>query len=503
MSTTTALLEQRQSANHTEGRALVASLKVDDHDVVHHEKAPQEVGHFRRVAAKEQQRMNNVKKNEADMIGVGLDQEPTVKVSTDKPLWKLKIEVTRAVAQRRTERKFDAAEMRAEFNGRKGDIEGTLDRAEADLKLSLQADFEKCLAPGLAAVGAAEAKVVEIEAALDLITVAGKTASDCLALLAGLKADDGYKAVQKEAKAAIAGLRKFGGSVAKDVDSLDTCGANRENRGSRKKGKQPELSVLLVSFTEASDPPDSHNVKKEIECFLQEPSQATLLDGSGFESLRASVKDHAHTTSQLKHCDKQLAKSRSKFCVMGVCQAKAQREFKRAVNGLDVGSHLLRQVYADAKSDMMRIYEFQYFKHLDGQHSAQLNPYCIPEARILLEGEELLIGLKVSDVVGTNLKDKIASIYSSSLDELLSTARTHGFVLNLSAASGMALILAGYIVVNFTGSLGCVGFRWGLISSKEQLPRIVELQEMLTSACPETNSLIMQGASEAFKNEDL
>jgi len=70
---------------------------------------------------------------------------------------------------------------------------------------------------------------------------------------------------------------------------------------------------------------------------------------------------------------------------------------------------LLFNSTGDSK-DVASVFEFQLWSHAAGYHSVDFLPFCMPEARIMFNGRQIILGIPPDCIPGGTLKQKIAAI---------------------------------------------------------------------------------------------
>ena len=241
---------------------------------------------------------------------------------------------------------------------------------------------------------------------------------------------------------------------------------------------------------------EQHEIKLEFECFVSSESKSSQCVGLAAGELKGAVSAHRYLEAQKVWCEKSIKKTKAAHATADVLQAKAGRDLYRFINQNVQCSSLILNKLTQAASEAEAVYKFQFYLHTEQQSNVSFTPHCMPEGRLLLQGEEIVIGIAYADAPGRTLKDKIAQIYDMSMQGdkglLDHVRRTRGFFLHCKAdAPRVVAIPAGYIVINLTTSKA-FGLRWSFVCSKHDYQTITDCQDALVTAYPEANTLQLQ-----------
>ena len=111
------------------------------------------------------------------------------------------------------------------------------------------------------------------------------------------------------------------------------------------------------------------------------------------------------------------------------------------------------------------------------------------EARLILAGEEILVGVPYEGCPGTTFRDKRHFIGQLDVDKLATLVTdTKGFCVRLSEAENENLIIlpSGFILLS--GSKGCTSLRWGVASDDRDTARVLAMGERVIASFQEYNN---------------
>ena len=113
--------------------------------------------------------------------------------------------------------------------------------------------------------------------------------------------------------------------------------------------------------------------------------------------------------------------------------------------------------------------------------------FCTIEAQMVIEGSQLLLGIKYASVPGTNFQAKRANINSMTIDELRNIIQvTGGFFCHLKAEDFVYLIPSGYLLVTVSEGAKCL--RWGVSGDGQDHERVKHMATATIESFPEFNN---------------
>ena len=187
-------------------------------------------------------------------------------------MWKLKLEFSKAISAAVSNQGADAKALREEIDGRNVEILATIDRADSDVKTSMEADYTAKLYAATTSLQQFETSVTarktRIEALNNPPCEVGAEITNRMKCIKTTIAEE-HKNDQKAVKAAINALRIFGTDSKRKLDEVDRSaagpgsgvggskGGGKGGRGKRRKTQQTPESVmypLLVSIVDSKDP---------------------------------------------------------------------------------------------------------------------------------------------------------------------------------------------------------------------------------------------------------
>lgn len=138
---------------------------------------------------------------------------------------------------------------------------------------------------------------------------------------------------------------------------------------------------------------------------------------------------------------------------------------------LEVGRNIRARPKMQA-GQLDSIFEPIFNDHLPGQSGLAVTHMCCSEARLILQGSEVLCGWKYIDIPGTTLSQKTSVLGGYSIEKAVNLAEKSGFIRDLRAGTLM-IVPSGYMVASITGREGSSFLRWCLTS---QVPEATKLE---------------------------
>lgn len=135
---------------------------------------------------------------------------------------------------------------------------------------------------------------------------------------------------------------------------------------------------------------------------------------------------------------------------------------KMLVGDMEVGRNARGKPKAPA-GQFDTIFEPIFNDHLEGQSSLSVTHMCCSEARLILQGGEVLCAWKYADIPGASFSQKTSVLDGYTIEKAVALAEKSGFVRHLSAGS-FALIPTGHMFASITCKGGSSFLRWCVAS---------------------------------------
>ena len=296
-----------------------------------------------------------------------------------------------------------------------------------------------------------------------------------------------YKQELSDTRKAITAVRTFIAGVLKSVNKTTTPRAKQRPTAVT----SAALAKLLVTANADAPSYEDLNLCKEAASFLKKP---VALSGEKIENFYSLVTEHRVMQALMKNNRKAQIRSKLTYQKAPVGQQKAVTDMKRMINqNCGCGELLLAKISSD-ESVAYRAFEFEFFRYTNLYNGVGLAQYGLPEARMVVSGQMVVIGINAEATKGETLKEKYSDIYNMHIRDLLNLAKQSGFVhvANGDEENTLVLIPHGFIVIELVTSEVVEGLRWSFATSEEHQSKLVELQEPIVQSYPEANSVIMQ-----------
>jgi hypothetical protein len=282
------------------------------------------------------------------------------------------------------------------------------------------------------------------------------------------------------AKNARLDLLKFNRKVVRDVDKQASAAvqvvAPRVPAG---------LSAVLESFSVGAIQPARKSTKLE-----------DALDGSSLVYLEGDctpmgdkLKGHIQMKAHTKWMAESLGKDANRTSVF--CEYKAEmqqfldreiRAFMRGNGWEKVFTRGVRGTTTD--TDFRNVWSMQHWM-AEAQHvNCSVSPMGLADVRVLLGGEELLLGFRIVDVPGIELKHKMTALQQMDGDNLITLLGKCGWLRMHNKVGSTVVLPSGFICFSVSGNLGSEGVRWSFLDGRQDLQRVRNSVGMLLASYP-------------------
>ena len=162
---------------------------------------------------------------------------------------------------------------------------------------------------------------------------------------------------------------------------------------------------------------------------------------------------------------------------------------KILASGLD--PQLLTKVILPDCEWAKRIFQPEVVGTVDRLSMVTTTHYGCCEARIVLQGEEVLLGTPYDKIPGGDLRDKRRNLCMMSIDGLTKLLETTGgFVMSLSSTlESVVVVPSGFVII--TASEGCSYLRWAVAGDQQDSARVRFMLGEMMAAMPEVRSSAM------------
>lgn len=272
----------------------------------------------------------------------------------------------------------------------------------------------------------------------------------------------------KDSKTSLRALRGLCGRISKQVDKLNKASASvaqaqpadlPSNAGSTLTNA---LNLMVTPIASGELPQFSEfGVARGFSKIL--PHMPALMTGDIIQKACSDIVKMPYFPKQQewlhKHM-KQHKKTYSNAAILEKLPAKAIAD--HLDNKLGVGTIIRNALPIPAeKSCLKSVYELQFYESVQGPVRPQCSPFCTAEARLVLQGCELIVGLRLCEVPGQVLLDKAKHLNDLAPNAFHELVQKVGFEVVLTEGSAL-VVPAGFLLMVATGSKGCSGLRWGL-----------------------------------------
>ena len=127
-----------------------------------------------------------------------------------------------------------------------------------------------------------------------------------------------------------------------------------------------------------------------------------------------------------------------------------------------------------------KVFSMQYLGQAANFVSIGFHKMCLTECRLLIEGEELIMGLPLQAIPGPSLLEKRRWVFMQTVDALAQVVSEHGWMWKHDSTT-LAIVPSGFVVV-IVSQKGCKGVRWSVGADEADTLRVkMQLQDMIAS----------------------
>ena len=134
-----------------------------------------------------------------------------------------------------------------------------------------------------------------------------------------------------------------------------------------------------------------------------------------------------------------------------------------------------------------KIYGPTFFGFAKGYTSINMNPMCVMDCRLVLEGEEILIGLPLNRNPPMSIREIRKAVNLMTVDELVRFVHESAGWAVHHDSSHIAIVPTGYLVIQIA-SEECLGLRCGCASDESDTVRVKSSLDTLISEFPEVGN---------------
>jgi hypothetical protein len=129
------------------------------------------------------------------------------------------------------------------------------------------------------------------------------------------------------------------------------------------------------------------------------------------------------------------------------------------------------------------LYEPQFFGMAKSFTYVGMSPFAAMEARLMLEGTQIVAGIAYDKCPGETMKDKRNNMYKLHIDELKPLIVNFGFITSCDS-SKLIVLPTGFMIMIAAATAGW-GVRWGMSSDEHDTGRVKMLLRLMLDAFPE------------------
>ena len=190
-----------------------------------------------------------------------------------------------------------------------------------------------------------------------------------------------------------------------------------------------------------------------------------------------------HKLSYIKKGQKELTEH-MKSNHWGVWQLKEEPKAKKVNKMLDTGfdQNVRAKMLLPALDWAKMVFETVMWMTGVGHVHVGMGHFCCMEARLLLEGKEIVLGIPLEKIPGSNMKEKRKHLFSATIDTLTTLLGQGGF-LHEHDSSKLLVLPTGFMFVFV--STGACGLRWAVSSDDADTERVKAHLSALIHAFPE------------------
>ena len=130
-----------------------------------------------------------------------------------------------------------------------------------------------------------------------------------------------------------------------------------------------------------------------------------------------------------------------------------------------------------------QVYSPYFFGFAPNHVTVSMSHMCAMEARMVLEGSEMVAGVPYEAVDGENLKEKRKALLTMPLDALRNLIEQSGGFAFVHDSTKLAVLPTGMIMIY--ASSGCTGIRWSLASDEADSRRVAHHLKNVLESFPE------------------
>lgn len=245
----------------------------------------------------------------------------------------------------------------------------------------------------------------------------------------------------------------------------------------------PELFKQLLAEWRKKEADDINcsanmsNIKKG-SCVVLPPAR--------LESVATSIIGMPYYKTQKDWVKKHIASHDLTFGSAAIMKAGVERQVNKYL-----ADNLEAEVHARLKSGkdeawLDDIFKKQFFLYLETYAKTSVTPFCLPEARVLLEGELFLAALPMSSLEGETPAEKLDGLGGMRVDMFLEAVKAHGMCVHMLPGTSV-IVPRGFAVLELvvpcgSSAQGVSGVRWSFLSEGASItPGVAEdLSEVLS-----------------------
>ena len=211
-------------------------------------------------------------------------------------------------------------------------------------------------------------------------------------------------------------------------------------------------------------------------------SRAALLSPNPLTDPLATLLNNAKVRKGLKDMQKHLLTNSTGISKLP--DPAVQRKLKKDLS-VAFDANMFSQLPLPPNQDWTaQVFEYQIFGSQDKHISVNFPHMCLMEARVLLEGEEIIVGIPYTNIPGENLKAKRAGLFSMPMDTIADLVSTTGFAFRHDSTQ-LALLPTGFVIIIASVGGGTAGLRWSVSSDDACVNRTKSQLQVLLESFPE------------------
>ena len=139
---------------------------------------------------------------------------------------------------------------------------------------------------------------------------------------------------------------------------------------------------------------------------------------------------------------------------------------------------------ADTAGWASRVYEFEAFGHAPGFVSVGFPHFCCMENRLILEGNETVLGIPIEECPGATLKEKRKHLFLLTIDDLRNLVKESGGFSATYDNTKLLTLPTGFVLIT-TSTAETHGFRWSVSGDEQCTSRTKSMLKEIMSSFPE------------------